>query len=191
MYVYQTECANAFVDEKLVLEHIVSYFSRFGSKNCAFEDIQSYVLFMRPDSGKAKAFIESLKQTLQPSDTQAIKNIYKNANIRKLERFLNLNPISDIKQSLAIVDELWKQYQDALPLGKDLKKTEMQYGDEFVILAAYLLLDLHHEYKQTCFLIQAISLLENALVKSIHNFQIKLILVRMYTMIGMFGLQAK
>lgn len=169
----------------MVLEHIISYFSRFGSKNCAFEDLQSYVLFLRSDSSKAKTFIESLKETIQSSGTEKIKNIYKNANICKLERFLGLNPTSDIKQSLTVVDELWKQYQDALPLGKDLEKTEMQYGDEFVILAAHLLLDLHRVHKQTSFLIQAISLLEIALVKSIHNFQIKLILVRMYTMLGM------
>jgi N-terminal acetyltransferase B complex non-catalytic subunit len=90
-----------------------------------------------------------------------------------------------MKDGIAIVNDLWKEYQDALPLGKDLEKTEMQYGDEFIILASHILLDLYREHKQVTILIQAISLLEAALIKSIHNFQIKLILVRMYTMIGM------
>lgn len=97
---------------------------------------------------------------------------------------MGLHPSSDIKQGLTIVNELWMEYQDALPLGEGLEKTEMQYGDEFVILASHILLDLYTEHQESAFLIQAIALLEIALVKSIHNFQIKLILVRMYTMIG-------
>jgi N-terminal acetyltransferase B complex non-catalytic subunit len=115
-----------------------------------------------------------------------VRNVHKNVNIRKLERFLNLHSQHDIKQALLIVNELWKQYQDALPLGEGLEKTEMQYGDEFVILAAHTLLDLYNEHKQAALLIQAITLLETALVKSIHNFQIKLLLVRMYTMMGVY-----
>lgn len=179
-----------FLDEQVILENLVSYFGRFGSKNCAFEDLQSYIVFLRSDTEKSKKFIDALKDTIQPAtekNTQ-VKNVYKNVNIRKLERFLNLHPRSDIKQGLAIVNELWKEYQDALPLGEGLEKTEMQHGDEFVILASHILLDLFTEHKQAAFLIQAISLLEIALVKSIHNFQIKLILVRMYTMIGKFFL---
>ncbi|KAI7874177.1 N-acetyltransferase B complex non catalytic subunit-domain-containing protein [Mucor mucedo] len=173
-------------DEEIVLKNLVCYFGRFGSKNCAFEDLQSYIVFLRSDASKSKKFIDDLKNTIQPATDKnaTVKNVYKNVNIRKLERFLGLHPQSEIKQGLAIVNELWAEYQDALPLGEGLEKTEMQYGDEFVILASHILLDLYTEHKQAAFLIQAISLLEIALVKSIHNFQIKLILVRMYTMIG-------
>lgn len=175
-----------FVDEKTILEHIVSYFARFGSKNCAFEDLQTYVLFLRTDADKAKALIESLKETIQPSNEKSgqVKNVHKSINIRKLERFLDLHSNTDVKTGISLVNDLHKQYQEALPLGKGLEKTEMQYGDEFLILAGHILLDLYKEHKQVVLLIQAISLLESALLKSIHNFQIKLLLVRMYTMIG-------
>jgi N-terminal acetyltransferase B complex non-catalytic subunit len=167
----------------------VSYFSKFGSKNCAFEDLQSYIQFLRTDKEKSKEFIESLKETIKPASEKSaqVKNVHKNVNIRKLERFLNLHPQTDVKDGLTIVNDLWREYQDALPLGEGLEKTEMQYGDEFVILASHILLDLYREHKQVAILIQAISLLETALIKSIHNFQIKLILVRMYTMIGMIN----
>lgn len=176
----------SFLAEEVILEHLVSYFSRFGSKNCAFEDLQSYITFLRSDKEKSKKFIDSLKDTIKSADGKPaqVKNVYKNVNIRKLERFLHLHPQSDIKQGIEIVNELWKEYQDALPLGEDLEKTEMQHGDEFVILASHILLDLYNEHKQAGILIQAISLLEIALTKSIHNFQIKLMLVRMYIMIG-------
>ncbi|KAL9537039.1 hypothetical protein MBANPS3_012138 [Mucor bainieri] len=173
-------------DEEVLLEHIVSYFGRFGSKNCAFEDLQSYVSILSAE--KATALMESLKQTIQPASEKAgkIKNVHKNVNIRKLEHFLGFHDVSDKKKALATVDELWNEYQEALPLGEGLEKTEMQYGDEFVILASHILLDLYHQEQKVSFLMQAICLLETALVKSIHNFQIKLVLVRMYTMMGAF-----
>lgn len=174
------------IDEKVVLEHIVSYFARFGSKNCAFEDLQSYISILNVE--KSQTLIENLKQTIQPATEKSakIKNVYKNVNIRKLERFLGLDAISDKKQALETANELWNEYQEALPLGEGLEKTEMQYGDEFVILASHILLDLYKQDHQISFLIQAICLLETALVKSIHNFQIKLVLVRLYTMIGVY-----
>ncbi|KAG2212015.1 hypothetical protein INT46_001275 [Mucor plumbeus] len=173
-------------DEKVILEHIVSYFARFGSKNCAFEDLQSYVSILNVE--KSQALIESLKQTIQPASEKSakIKNVYRNVNIRKLERFLGLDTVSDKKQALEMVNELWNEYQEALPLGEGLEKTEMQYGDEFVILASHILLDLYNQDHQASFLIQAICLLETALIKSIYNFQIKLVLVRMYAMIGVY-----
>ncbi|KAL0143185.1 N-acetyltransferase B complex non catalytic subunit-domain-containing protein [Mucor lusitanicus] len=174
------------IGKRGLLEHIVSYFSRFGSKNCAFEDLQSYVSMLNAET--SHALMESLKQTIEPASEKAgkIKNVHKNVNIRKLEHFLGLHDVSDKKKALATVDELWNEYQEALPLGEGLEKTEMQYGDEFVILASHILLDLYHQEQKASFLMQAVCLLETALIKSIHNFQIKLVLVRMYTMMGVF-----
>ena len=113
-----------------------------------------------------------------------MKNVFKSVNVGKLERFLNLYSTTDIKAGLDKVNALWAEYQEALPLGQGLEKTELQYGDEFVLLAGHLLLDLYQQHHQVSLMIQAISLLETALNKSIHNFQIKLLLVRMYTMMG-------
>lgn len=168
------------------MEHIVAYFGRFGSKSCLFEDVQSYVSFLRSDAEKSRAFIDQLKQTIKPaSDKPAkVKNVYTSVNVRKLERFLGLHSVSDTKSVITIINELWKEYEEALPLGDGLEKTEMQYGDDFVILAGQLLVDLYLESKDSSYLIQAASFLEVALLKSIYNFQIKLLLVRVYTLLG-------
>ncbi|KAI8880386.1 TPR-like protein, partial [Backusella circina FSU 941] len=173
-------------DEKTVLDHIVSYFAQFGSKSCCFEDLQTYIGFLTGDDAKAIPFIDSLKCSIHSANEKSakIKNIYKNVNIRKIEWFLNLHAVSD--KSIDTVNELWAQYQEALPLGEGLEKTEMQYGDEFVILASHLLLDLYIQHKDTGYLIQAVTLLEMALEKSVYNFQIKLILVRLYVLLGVY-----
>lgn len=141
---------------------------------------------MTGDSSKAIVFVDALRSSIQGTEDKSakIKNIYKNVNIRKIEWFLNLHVVSD--KSIDTVNELWTQYQEALPLGEDLEKTEMQYGDEFVILASHLLLDLYIQHKDTDYLIQAVTLLEMALEKSVYNFQIKLILVRLYTLLGVY-----
>ncbi|KAI8976468.1 N-acetyltransferase B complex non catalytic subunit-domain-containing protein [Pilobolus umbonatus] len=172
-------------DKSVLLGHVVSYFKRFGAKNCCYEDIQSYILFLRSDPQASKEFIQSLRSTIESSQhvSSQTKNVQKSANIRKVEYLLNLYPC-DTQSTLAIIHDLWLEYQEALPLGNDLEKTEMQYGDDFVILSAQLLVDLYNQYKQPSHLIQAASLLEIALGNSIHNFQIKLILVRIYAMLG-------
>jgi N-terminal acetyltransferase B complex non-catalytic subunit len=69
-------------------------------------------------------------------------------------------------------------------IGEGLEKTEYQYGDDFVVLASHVLHDLYLEHRKPELLVQAVTLLEMALAKSIYNFQIKLILVRLYIVLG-------
>lgn len=174
------------VDERSFVDSIASYFARFGSKSCIFEDLQNYISFLREDKTKANSFLKLLKDSIKSSSDKPtqIKNVYKNINIRKIEHFLDLHPKTDVKKALDVVNELWQQYQDALPLGEGLEKTELQYGDEFVLVASHILLDLYREHKQHTFAIQAICLLESALAKSVYNFRIKLMLVRLYILLG-------
>lgn len=129
--------------------------------------------------------------------------MFKHVNIRKLERFLGLHDNLTLQQGVSLVNDLWKSYQDALPLGntwlvlsirlslinlslgEGLEKTESQHGDDFVVLASHVLVDLYHQHKLPELLMQGIVLLESALPKSIYNFHIKLTLVRLYEMLGM------
>ncbi|KAI9013783.1 N-acetyltransferase B complex non catalytic subunit-domain-containing protein [Phycomyces nitens] len=165
-------------DQPNSLQNVVAYFSRFGSKSCCFEDLQNYTCYLRSSPEKAKEFVDSLRNTIKETDEKSgkVKNIYKDTNIRKLERFLGLQSQLSLKEGIELVNGLWKAYEDALPLGNGLEKTEYQYGDEYVILASHILLDLYNEHKNTSLLIQAVSILETALLKSVSNFQIKLAL---------------
>lgn len=53
--------------KKTALDSIVAYFDRFGSKSCCFEDIQTYITFLRNDKVKAKEFVSSLVKTVGDS----------------------------------------------------------------------------------------------------------------------------
>ena len=68
--------------------------------------------------------------------------------------------------------------------GKSLEKTERQYGDDYVVLAAHALLKKYREKQDVAFILHAIVLLETALAKSIYNFQFKIMLIRLYLIIG-------
>ncbi|KAJ8657138.1 hypothetical protein O0I10_007218 [Lichtheimia ornata] len=186
---YRASQAQKGGDEKAVLANVVSYFERFGSKSCCFEDVQTYVAFLRGNNDKALAFIQSLKDTVKDSDKKSdqIKNVFKHVNIRKLERFLGLQDNLTLQQGISLVNDLWKSYQDALPLGEGLEKTESQHGDDFVVLASHVLVDLYHQHKLPELLMQGIVLLESALPKSIYNFHIKLTLVRLYEILGVYN----
>ena len=89
-----------------------------------------------------------------------------------------------LEQGIALTNELVQAYHDALPLGEGLEKTENQYGDDYVLLASHVLVDLYHEHKDPAVLIQAVCILEDGLEKSIYNFHLKLTLVRLYAMLG-------
>ena len=100
-----------------------------------------------------------------------------------------------------------------------MEETERQYGDDYVIMAAHLLIDLHKEtskkngiliiFKRVVHtlcshincqrhdlvtlesyfpLLNATFMLEHALSASKHNYQMKLVLIRIYELLGTLSL---
>ncbi|RUS28495.1 N-acetyltransferase B complex non catalytic subunit-domain-containing protein, partial [Jimgerdemannia flammicorona] len=181
-------------DPARLVDLAVAYFDRFGSKAACFEDLQPYVKKLAGDKEAARAFVARLAfvAKLAPETTEnsgGIRNLHKQINIRKFERFLGLHDDLNAAEAIKLVDVLWAEYIKALPYGSDLEATERQYGDDYVILAAHLILDLYHRSGSTedVHLVQAVTLLEHALAKSKHNFQFKLLLVRLYLILGVFN----
>ncbi|CAG8603409.1 2529_t:CDS:10, partial [Scutellospora calospora] len=165
---------------------VVDYFLRFGSKACCFEDLQPYLKEIPIDS--TKKIIEKFKATIdESSDNKSnIRNIQKNINIHKFERYLNLLVEYNEVESIQYVNKLWNSYKDSLKYGTKLMDTENQYGDEFVVLCSHVLIDLYKKVGKSSYIFQAICLLEAAMAKSNYNFQFKLLLIRLYQSIGIF-----
>ncbi|CAG8443083.1 820_t:CDS:10 [Ambispora leptoticha] len=165
--------------DEVSTSHIVDYFRRFASKTCCFEDLQPYLQGF--SSERAKKLIDEFNATIdysQTDDKAKIKNIYKQINLHKVERYFGLTANFDSEETINYANKLWKLYQDSLQYGIDLVDTEDHYGDEFIILGCHALID---EYKK-----KAILLLETALLKSKHNFQLQLLLIRLYQILGVY-----
>ncbi|KAL1922256.1 uncharacterized protein VTP21DRAFT_9795 [Calcarisporiella thermophila] len=163
---------------------VASYFERFSSKTCCFEDLQPYVKCFSEQ--EISELLDMLRSKLPPLTTNA-KAVQRHINFAKLERFLGQQSKLSVQELSDLADNLWKAYNSALPLGKNLEETERQYGDEFVILASHLLVDAYHKDNANIrHLFRAIFWLEAALQKSKHNFQFKLLLIRLYQIIGVY-----
>ncbi|KAF9206876.1 N-alpha-acetyltransferase 25, NatB auxiliary subunit [Haplosporangium sp. Z 27] len=171
-------------NKETVLDLLVAYFSKFGSKSCCFEDLSTYISGL--DKGDALEFCKRLRET-SGEKSENVKEIITQINIVRFERFVGLQSKLNATEAMTLVNKFWKLYEEALPFGKDLEETERQYGDDYVIMASHLLIDIHKEAKSYVPLLNAVFMLEHALSASKHNYQIKLVLIRIYELLGAFN----
>ena len=87
-------------------------------------------------------------------------------------------------QESSRVVNLVREYFEALPLGRDLPKLELQPADDLAILAAQVYVNMFVLDSAVAHLHNAIVLLEYALKKSPQSYQIRLELVRIYRLLG-------
>jgi len=112
-----------------------------------------------------------------------VNDIQRNINIEKINFYLgyNINSEDEMKE---YVKKLISLYEDTLPFGTKLEDTERQFGDDYLVLAACLLIDYYKSTNKTCYIYEAIAILEHGLEKSKFNFQFKIILMRLYSILG-------
>lgn len=75
-------------------------------------------------------------------------------------------------------------YRDGLKLGEGLPSTELQPADDLAILTAQVFVNIWSSTEDEMHLYNAASLLEFGLTKSKHSFQMRLLLVRIYILLG-------
>ncbi|GJJ73045.1 N-terminal acetyltransferase B complex non-catalytic subunit [Entomortierella parvispora] len=166
-----------------MLDLLVAYVDKFGSKTCCFEDLSGYIANLCSED--ASEFCQRLREN-HGEKSGTVKEICIQINIVRFERFTGQHSKFSSTQSMALVNKFWKLYEDALPFGKDLEQTERQYGDDYSIMAAHLLIDIHKDTKSYFPLLSAVFILEHALDASKHNYQMKLVLIRVYELLGAF-----
>jgi N-terminal acetyltransferase B complex non-catalytic subunit len=77
-----------------------------------------------------------------------------------------------------------KYFLDGLQLGLNLPSTELQYADDLALLAGNALVNLWKLTSDESYLLNTAALLEFALTKSKQSFQARLILIRVYRLLG-------
>ncbi|KAG0091882.1 N-alpha-acetyltransferase 25, NatB auxiliary subunit [Podila epicladia] len=171
-------------NQEKVMELLVSYFDIFGSKTCCFEDLSGYIADLTKDG--SLDFCKRLRDA-HGEKAETVKQICVQINIARFEHFVGLHAELSSTETANLVNKLWKLYEDALPFGKDLEETERQYGDDYAIMAAHLLISLHKQTKSYFPLLTAVFMMEHALNASKHNYQLKLVLIRVYELLGAFS----
>jgi N-terminal acetyltransferase B complex non-catalytic subunit len=94
--------------------------------------------------------------------------------------------ISDltVEKESARVALYTQQYLEGLKLGNNLPSTELQVADDLVILTGNVLVNIWSLTSDEGYLLKAVTLLEFALTKSKQSFQVRLILIRLYRLLG-------
>lgn len=105
-------------------------------------------------------------------------------NALKLLRY-NL-PESEVTTELesARAAEYVQRYLEGLPFGQELPDTELQPADDLVILAGQAYVNLWKLTGSEDHLYAAVSILEYASIKSKQSYRIRLLLLRLYHLLG-------
>jgi N-terminal acetyltransferase B complex non-catalytic subunit len=176
-----------------------SYFNFIGDKACCFEDLKPYLFLEGTELLRWTSFLESIPlssvSVLSWMKVSKPFNDKLQATLSDLRRSINVHAL--LRHNLSstqITPELeayratqyLKGYLDGLDLGKNLPSTELQPADDLAILTGQTFVNIWKLTDNETYLYNAVSVLEFGLTRSKHSYQMRLMLVRTYTLLGAF-----
>ncbi|KAJ3068210.1 N-alpha-acetyltransferase 25, NatB auxiliary subunit [Podochytrium sp. JEL0797] len=161
---------------------LLAYFHRFGTTISFFEDVSKYLdLIPSASRNTLVASVLSVDPNVPGTDAAKIAALRKRINAYKMQVCLGAEEV-DVD---AFVGKMMAEYQEGLELGKELTAKERQYGDDCLVLAVLMLMQqFDQDRENTSLLYRSLFLLESGLQKSTYNFQLKIMLMRMYAWLG-------
>ena len=164
---------------------VLSYFDQFASKACCHEDLLPYVRVLSAESKASLA--DQLKEKVRPLPIKNELDLRTNISIAKISRTVQSASTLTEESEAALSASLLQQYIDGLSVGASLPDTEMQPADDLALLGAQALLSAYRlSGGKLAYLYQTIALLEFALTKSKKGYQLRMLLIRAYTLAGAF-----
>ncbi|KAF8798082.1 actin cytoskeleton organization protein [Phlegmacium glaucopus] len=158
---------------------VQQYFELFGDKACCFEDLKPYLTIEAQDLVKWTSFLEAV-----PTSFTTVPELCRLVNSFKILRSSLLKSDLTAEMESARVEKYLKYYFEALPLGANLPSTELQPADDLALLAGNALVNLWTLTHQDAHLLTAAYLLEFGLMKSKQSFLMRLMLIRIYRVLG-------
>ncbi|KAJ3028136.1 UNVERIFIED_CONTAM: N-alpha-acetyltransferase 25, NatB auxiliary subunit [Siphonaria sp. JEL0065] len=117
---------------------LVSYFTRFGATISFFEDVKRY-LDCIPHKARS-GFLNVLKCSIKESTAKDLISVFRSRiNFYKV-KFSISEPLGE-SESNVFIELLLQEYAVGLEMGKELKSTERQYGDDCLVIAVLLILE--------------------------------------------------
>lgn len=159
------------------------YFDKIGDKACCFDDLADAIATLPEDGPELVKWIEHLES--QAEDLTTVEGVRKAVNVAKMLRTgrPTVEKISPEDETAASQKYL-KAYFDSAPLFEKYPETELQARDDFAILAASTLVSAYAGSGKPSYLTQAIAILEYALSQSQFNHRFRILLIRIYRLIG-------
>ncbi|CAB3984664.1 Hypothetical predicted protein [Paramuricea clavata] len=172
-----------------LIKLLVEYFQLFGEKSVCFSDLFIYLDLL--DSTEKSEFLEIVKSlSMASSEGNVMKNIKEMSRaitIEKFSRYLGEHEQLSSEEMIAHARHLMSMHKEGLKYGNDLLPTDFQHSDDFALLAAHLLLDCCDRSGHSRSWHRVIITLESAIKSSPSNIQLKLLVSRLYCVLGAVG----
>ncbi|KZV90135.1 hypothetical protein EXIGLDRAFT_720622 [Exidia glandulosa HHB12029] len=169
-----------------VPELLEGYVKAFGGKAVCVEDVLGHAELL-DEAGK-----ERLRASAEATATELETDVASITSTSVLQRLITALKLSrafaavprTAEQEVTDAKRYAAAYFAALPLGKDIPKTEIQPADDLAVLAAQALVGAHAASQDQAYLYAAAALLETACSASRYAYGLRLCLVRVYRMLG-------
>lgn len=166
----------------------IEYFRKFGHKPCCVSDLRNYLNLL--PTGKRLELAGKLVKEVGISATsvpQSEDQMQRHICALQLSRLCGSHKELQYEHAMALVTAFAFHYQHGFQsFGKDMLQTEQGPSDAYILLAAHLLYDLFVKSDSTRPLLLALMLLKNAIRNSPSNFHIKLLMLRIYHVLGKY-----
>ncbi|KIM49319.1 hypothetical protein M413DRAFT_438506 [Hebeloma cylindrosporum] len=166
-------------DSTRLITLLKEYFDNFGDKACCFEDLKPFLDLEESDLSQFTIFLQVV-----PAGFTNVSELRRLINAYKLLRYTLVESDITVDTELERAAAYVKAYFQALPLGVGLPSTELQHADDFALLAGNAYVNIWKLTGNDCHLLNAIYLLEFAVTKSKQSFLTRLILIRIYRLLG-------
>ncbi|CAE6339576.1 unnamed protein product [Rhizoctonia solani] len=162
---------------------LTKYFEKIGSKACCYDDLADAIASLPENGPELGKWIEFLEN--QTQDLTSVNGLRRAVNVAKMLRTgrPTVEKISP-EDEVASARKHLKAYLDAAPICENYPETEQQPRDDLAILAASAMVSAYTGSGKASYLTQAIVILEFALSKSPYNARFRILLTRLYRLIG-------
>ena len=168
-------------------KHLNEYIAVFSSKPGFFYELTHFKELLA-DPSMAQFVLDTLKSLydanrLMPND---VNSVFVCLSYFQTQRYLGRQTQMSLTDLLALANELDAIYRHVLAnFGKDLPSTSFQYADDFIILATHIYYEAYLVHGHGS-LLSIVLNLKRALANSPSNFQIKLLLLNLYSHLGAY-----
>ncbi|KAF8077880.1 actin cytoskeleton organization protein [Lyophyllum atratum] len=166
-------------DSERLVTLMQEYFSQVGDKACCFEDMKPYLALEGEELAKWTSYLEAVSSSFTTAN-----ELRRLINSHKLLRHNLTQSDLTVEAETTRVTLYIEQYLEGLSLGADLPPTELQHADDLALLAGNVFVNIWRLTSDEKYLLNAVTLLEFALTKSRQSFQARLILIRLYRLLG-------
>ncbi|CDZ98533.1 Mitochondrial inheritance and actin cytoskeleton organization protein [Phaffia rhodozyma] len=161
---------------------IRAYFQAFAGKACCYEDLKPY---LPTDHESIDSFLAFLDEDTDPP--KSVKDLQRHINALKIRRYLSSSSSNDedsVQTDIQMADRSMSLYKENLHLGDQLVDTELQPVDDLAIIAANSLISAWDTSRDISHLYKAVVILEHAQKASKMNHYFRLILIKLYRLLG-------